>query len=206
MRESPMDDAGSITILIEQVRRGNEQGAQELFDRYFDSLLGVARRKLRDAPRRAEDEEDVVLGALDSFITRARNQQFPQLVDRNNLWHLLIAITERKAINQRKRALTQKRGGGVVHISGVPNEEGKHGEPDLNAIVSPTPTPDTIAQLSEETRRLFQLLDDDVLRTVAKLKLDGFTNAEIAERLNVVERTIERKLNRIRSCWSVESD
>jgi DNA-directed RNA polymerase specialized sigma24 family protein len=206
MRESSMDDAGSITILIEQVRRGNERGAQDLFDRYFNNLLGVARRKLRDAPRRAEDEEDVVLGALDSFITRARNQQFPQLVDRNNLWHLLIAITERKAINQRRRALTKKRGGGVVHVSGIPNAAESQGEPDLNALASPVPTPETIAQLSEETRRLFQQLDDDVLRTVARMKLDGYTNAEIADRLNVVERTIERKLNRIRSCWSIDSD
>ena len=43
---------------------------------------------------------------------------------------------------------------------------------------------------------------DDELQTVARLKLEGHTNAEIAEKLDVVERTVERKLKRIRNRWS----
>jgi DNA-directed RNA polymerase specialized sigma24 family protein len=46
------------------------------------------------------------------------------------------------------------------------------------------------------------MLEDDELRAIARLKLEGFTNPEIAERLGVVERTVERRLNRIRRQWS----
>lgn len=197
-----MDDVGSITLLLEQVRHGDERGAQDLFDRYFENLLAIARRKLRDVPRRTEDEEDVVLGALDSFIRRARNQQFPQLSDRNNLWHLLIAITERKAINQRKRQLARKRGESQMQKQAARPDDSHNGQQRLESVAAPQPTPDTIVQLAEECRRLFGQLDDDVLRDVARMKLDGYTNAEIAQKLDVVERTVERKLNRIRACWS----
>jgi DNA-directed RNA polymerase specialized sigma24 family protein len=48
---------------------------------------------------------------------------------------------------------------------------------------------------------LLGLLDDDSLRQIARLKLEGYTNEEIAERLGIVERTVERRLNRIRRQW-----
>jgi DNA-directed RNA polymerase specialized sigma24 family protein len=36
---------------------------------------------------------------------------------------------------------------------------------------------------------------------LATLKLEGYTNDEIADTLGVVTRTIERKLNLIRQLW-----
>ena len=44
-------------------------------------------------------------------------------------------------------------------------------------------------------------LDDDTLRRVALMRLDGYSNAEISQELQCVERTIERKLNVIRRVW-----
>jgi IS30 family transposase len=48
------------------------------------------------------------------------------------------------------------------------------------------------------------LLDDESLRRIASLKLAGYTNSEIAQQLAVVERTVERKLGRIRQQGSEE--
>lgn len=57
--------------------------------------------------------------------------------------------------------------------------------------------PETNCELLEQLDRL----GDDRLREIAAKKLEGYSNVEIAEELNVAVRTIERKLGRIRSCW-----
>jgi len=198
-----MDSEGSITLLIGRVvEQGDEQAAQQIVDRYFDPLMRFAAKKLGGAPRGVEDEEDVVISALDSFIRRAREQGFPQLKDRHNLWPLLLKITERKAINQRKRQLAQKRGGGKVIAEGAllrPHTESGPGA--LVYIEASDPTPQTYVQFKEHCRILFSSLTSDLLRTVARMKLEGHTNAEIAEQLGVVERTVERKLKLIREQW-----
>ena len=43
---------------------------------------------------------------------------------------------------------------------------------------------------------------DEQLRTVARLKLAGYTSQEIADQLGVVEWTVERKLRLIRNQWA----
>ena len=42
-------------------------------------------------------------------------------------------------------------------------------------------------------------LEDESLRKVARDKLEGYTNDEIGARLGCTTRSVERKLNRIRS-------
>ena len=44
-------------------------------------------------------------------------------------------------------------------------------------------------------------LDDGELQEIATEKMQGFTNAEIAEDRGCSERTVERKLNLIRKIW-----
>ncbi len=44
-------------------------------------------------------------------------------------------------------------------------------------------------------------LDDEELRRVAMLKMEGYSNEDIAEELDCVTRTVERKLARIRQKW-----
>jgi DNA-directed RNA polymerase specialized sigma24 family protein len=47
-------------------------------------------------------------------------------------------------------------------------------------------------------------LGDSSLQRVATLKLEGYTNKEIAARLGCVTSTVERKLARIRHQWAGE--
>ena len=61
-----------------------------------------------------------------------------------------------------------------------------------------------MAEMSEEFCRLFHLLPDESLRCIATLKLRNYTNAEIADQLDIVERTVERKLSTIRQIWEEE--
>jgi DNA-directed RNA polymerase specialized sigma24 family protein len=58
--------------------------------------------------------------------------------------------------------------------------------------------------VAEEFRRRLEALPNDELRAVALAKMEGYNNAEIAARLAVAERTVERRLTLIRKLWREE--
>jgi DNA-directed RNA polymerase specialized sigma24 family protein len=190
--------SGSVTHWIGRLKAGDAAAAQALWQGYYVRLVALARHKLRGAPRVVSDEEDVALSAFDSFCRAAGQGRFPRLDDRNDLWHLLVLLTARKAANLRKHARAQKRGGGRVR-----KVEPTHAdESDILAeLVGCEPSPQFAAEVAEECRRLLDALNDDPLRSIAVAKMEGYTNEEIADRLGVSLPTIERKLQRIRRIW-----
>ena len=95
--ETAMSSEGSVTRWLGALRAGDPAAAQQLWERYFHRLVGLARQRLCGARRRAADEEDVALSAFDSFYRAAEAGRFPQLADRDGLWRLLVTITARKA-------------------------------------------------------------------------------------------------------------
>jgi hypothetical protein len=56
-----MSATGSVSHWIRQLQAGDPAAAEPLWQRYFRRLVGLARARLRGAPRRAADEEDVAL-------------------------------------------------------------------------------------------------------------------------------------------------
>ena len=182
------------------LRAGDSRAAQRLWEGYFCRLVELARRKLLGRPRAAADEEDVALSAFDSFCRGVGEGRFSQLLDRDDLWQLLVVLTARKAHRLIRHEGRQKRGGGVRHLSALADEDD-----ELAELVGREPTPAFAAQVAEECRRRLDALGDPALRAVALAKMEGRSNAEIAARLGVVERTVERRLGLIRKLW-VEGD
>ena len=198
-----MSAGKSITKCIAQLKIGGDDDAQRfIWDRYFLRLVELARRHLGESPRTSEDEEDVAICSLNSFFGRVEDAKFPLLRDRENLWPLLAKITSRKAINQRAKNLRQKRGGGQVRGESafLYGEEAEG--PGLEEHIEDDLTPQYLAEMNEECQHLLELLPEPAMREIARKKLEGYTNAEIAEKLDVTERTVERKLNRVRHVWS----
>src|SRR4051812_36370551 len=103
---------GSVTLWIGDLKAGDADAAQRLWERYFATLVRLARDRLRATHRGAEDEEDVALSAFDSFCAAASRGRFPRLDDRGDLWKVLVTLTHRKALDQVARQRRQKRGGG----------------------------------------------------------------------------------------------
>jgi DNA-directed RNA polymerase specialized sigma24 family protein len=198
-----MTSKGSVTHWIGRLKAGDRAAAQQLWEHYFHRLVGLARKKLQDTPRRAADEEDVALSAFDSFCRGAERGCFPQLDDRNNLWRLLVTLTARKAFDLVRDARCQKRGGGEVRGESalVGRDDAEAG---LEQIVGREPTPAFAAQVADECRRLLGILDTDELRQIAVWKMEGDTTEQIAARLDCAPSTVERKLRRIRGIWAEE--
>jgi DNA-directed RNA polymerase specialized sigma24 family protein len=189
------DIEGSVTRWIAALKQGDHSAAQGLWEAYFRRLVGLARARLHNAPRRIADEEDVALSAFDSFCRGARAGRFPRLDDRDDLWQILVLITVRESIDLRHYEGRPSRGMGKVRsLTELSRRE-------LEAIGGDEPTPEIAAQLAEEYRRLMEQLGDPTLRRVATYKLEGYTDHEIAARLGCVTRTVERKLARIRGMW-----
>ncbi len=192
----------SITNWVSQLKAGDAEAAQPLFERYFGQMVRLARARLRGQPGRVADEEDAALSAFDSFCRGAEQGKFPQLKDRDNLWPLLVVITDRKAVNQVQHDRRQKRGGGTVQGESAWHDGKAAGdERGIEQMVGAEPTPEFAAQMAEECQRLLARLPNDALRHVAVWKMEGFTNVEIAAKLGCVERSVERKLELIRSLW-----
>jgi DNA-directed RNA polymerase specialized sigma24 family protein len=191
-----MSRQGSVTRWLGPVQAGDPAAAQQLWERYFRRMVGLARARLHASPRRAADEEDVALSAFDSFCRNAERGRFPQLADRDSLWRLLVTITARKAAHQVRDEGRQKRGGGAASVGDA--------EAVLAEALSPEPSPEFAAGVAEECRRLLDRLGDRGLQAVALLRMDGYSVEEVAEKLGCAPRSVKRKLALIRTVWEKE--
>ena len=196
-----MRNHGSVTGWIHKLKEGQEGDLQQqLWNRYFEQLVRLARNHLSRGVSRSEDEEDAVLSALGSFFVRVKAGQFPELSDRTSLWPLLVNITMCKTRDIQRRQNTMKRDARRT-ISQSASED----EIDwLQQIANEAPSPELAVEAAEEANRLIDLLGKETLQSVARMKLEGYTNAEIAAREGVMERSIERRLVLIREMWADE--
>ena len=183
-----------ISIWLHQLADGDDDAADGLWRSYFDRLRKFASRRLRDMPRHRSDEEDVALSAFHSFFQGAKADRFPQLNDRDDLWKILITITARKAVAHQRKHFAAKRGGGNVQNEGSDADA-------FQGTIGSEPTPELLAELEEDFAILIRQLTDATARQIALLKFEGYTNREIAEKLDCSERTVERKLTLVRATW-----
>jgi DNA-directed RNA polymerase specialized sigma24 family protein len=190
-----MTSEGSVICWLDALQAG-DPAAQRLWERYFLCLVELACNKLRDAPRRSADEEDMALSAFDSFFRNAEKGRFPQLTDRDGLWRLLVVITARKTAHLLCDQGCQKRGGAAA-VGGSEEE-------CLDRVLDREPDPGLAAEVAEECRRLLRQLGDGDLESIAVWRMEGCTVEEIAARLECALRTIKRKLQLIRGIWEKE--
>jgi hypothetical protein len=66
-----MSSEGSVTHWLARLQAGEDEAARLLWDRYFQRLVGLARKRLQGTPFRSADE-DVALSAFDSFCRAAQ--------------------------------------------------------------------------------------------------------------------------------------
>ncbi|QEL20856.1 ECF-type sigma factor [Limnoglobus roseus] len=183
-----MADEGSITTWINRLSAGESDAASPIWDRYFQRMVSLAVGRL---PGLKADAEDVALSAFFQFCRAATENRFAKLASRDDLWHLLVVLTARKAVDWRKWQTAQKRSGPTQAIS--------------DDVADRTTDPALAAVVTDEIRGMFEKLDDDDLRTIARLKLEGHTNEEIATRLNCTTRTVMRRLALIRDIWEADA-
>lgn len=193
----------SVTFWIKNLKERDELAAQKLWNRYFDRIASLAKWVLSDRVKALSDEEDVAISVFHILCAGAADGKFEKLSDRNDLWLILFAMTKRKAVDYLRRETRQKRGGGnVINESAMnSNQSNDIDFGILDELIGDDPTPDFLLSAEEEFQRLVNSLQDDELKKIAVWKMEGHMNKEIAKKLSVSEKTVERKLELIRKLW-----
>lgn len=195
-----------VSRWLVQLSQGDEVAAQRIWEQYFQKLIVLARRKLDGLPLRAVDEEDVALSAMASFCRAVATGRYPQLTDRHDLWRLLVTITSHKAVKQFRIAGAQKRGGGRVRGESALWARYESGSAaGIGEVLGDEPSPEFACLFAETFRDLLEQLGDETLQTIVTGRMEGYSNAEIAERLHVTQRTVQRKIELIRKKWQEQA-
>ncbi|MEM6468029.1 MAG: ECF-type sigma factor [Planctomycetota bacterium] len=197
-----MSDNHSVSELIQRLDQEDSKALSEIWNRYIHRLITESRRQLMNFPRRAADEEDVAQEAFQAFFDGMKEGRFVQLENRDDLWKILVLLAERKAVTAIRRETASKRGGLSKRGESVFERWASDASAafGINEIVGPSPT--MIDGFSTGVRELLEQLPDDTMKSIAMMRLGGYSNQEIAKSLQIAKRTVERKLGLIRKAWN----
>jgi RNA polymerase sigma factor (sigma-70 family) len=185
-----MSVVGSVSQLIGDAQDGNEDALAKLHQKYWPLLVRIARSKLKGVRIPLADAEDVAQEAFISLHRNFKQHRVPDLANRHHLLAFLTHVIACLAVNEIKRSMAKKHGGGAIqNISPLAI---------LTQDASHSPLQDAL--LRDCYAYYIDALPDN-LRPFAELHLSGLTNREIATRLDCVERTVERKLALLRDRW-----
>jgi RNA polymerase sigma factor (sigma-70 family) len=148
------------------------------FQAYAPRLRAFLQPRISSRLRRRFDEDDVLASAFRSYFLREPTTSF----DSENPWPLLVQIAVHKLARQVRTHTAERRG--IDQEFGIaPDATGKTNDPVVEA------------ELAEVLSMVETALDSDE-RESWQLRLQGYELSEIAERLNVSERTVRRHLDR----------
>jgi DNA-directed RNA polymerase specialized sigma24 family protein len=192
---------GSVTNALVELNSPsqNEQAIRLLWDRYFHRLCGFIEDQLFARHKRVTSADEVASDAFRALLDGVKASRFHSVRNRDELWQMLTLIGSRRSTNVRIKHNRQKNGEGrVVGESAL----GSQGFGNLADFIERDLSPVDYVELQETIEELLNQLPTQQVRQVALLRMSGYSNAEIAEKIGRVERTVELKLNLIRSIWS----
>lgn len=175
--------------LLTLARGGDRDALTRIAERYESKLRIVARVQLGPALRPYLDSQDLVQSVHRSVLIGLRDDKF-DISDPDNLLALALTILRRKIARQWRRLRHQNRlsGGG---------DEGSDLINLLTSISSPQTDPGAEAQFRDSVAHLCRNLDP-VDRQILDLRLQGWSAAEIAQRIELSPVNVRVRMTRLR--------
>lgn len=187
-----MAETDSFRDVMARLRAGDQAAAREIFQRFVDRLIRLARSRFDGILRRKVDPEDVVQSAYKSFFHRYGEGKL-DVQDWGNLWGLLTMITLRKCLDRIEYHRAECRD---VKRDAATQAGAAGREPWWEAIAR-DPTPEEAAVLAEIVEQLLRGLAADE-RPILELSLQGYSTQEISEQLGRPERSVRRLRERVK--------
>jgi RNA polymerase sigma-70 factor (ECF subfamily) len=178
-----------IRSFLERIQAGDQDAARELLTLYEPEVRLVVRRQLPRLLRSRFDSLDFLQSVWGSFFRRVRDGT-TAFEDSRHLVAFLARAAKNKVIDEYRRAASQKQD--MHREEPLWNEQGH--PRDLQAGGD---TPSQIAQAAEVLGRLRALVPEE-RRVVLELKAEGMSSRDIAVRLGVSERTVQRLIEDLR--------
>jgi RNA polymerase sigma-70 factor (ECF subfamily) len=194
-----MTSHDSFAQLMTRLKEGDQTAAGEVFGRFIRRLVSLATNQFDSWIRLRVDVEGVVQSAFKSFFVGHGEGQFEGLDDWDSLWGLLTVITLRKCNRRHEYLRAECRDPGRE----VERFYSPEGEESWWEAIDREPTPLEAAILTEMVERLLDGLEPPE-RAIVELSLQGYTTAEIADRLGRSERTVRRVRERVRDRLQVD--
>ncbi len=196
------EDAGELTQLLFRIQNSRDEDAcARLWQSVYERIVTYTRGRIAVKDQRVADEEDIAQSAMKSFFRAAEAGRFRTLTNSDELWRILITVMARKSHALQQRQAAEKRGDGQVRGDSVFRlvAQGRISGTnfaDLRRFVD---------ELLGECRERIEALPDEILRTIAVKRMEGFQVTEIAVEMSLSVATIKRKLARIRDLWAADA-
>jgi RNA polymerase sigma-70 factor (ECF subfamily) len=178
------DSANEFRTLIRQVQQGSQEAARQLADKYGPHVRRYVHRALSRDLRGQYDSLDFVQLVWASFFHQT--EDLPEIESPAQLVSYLAKMAQHKLVDEQRRIHAQK--------NDVAREQ-RIDEPDKQ-LASRDPTPSAVAIFREEWDTLVNRQPGEVGRVV-QLRYEGATFQEIADELQIHERTARKAIDRL---------
>ncbi len=186
-----MPASASEQALIDLWRRGDQDAARKIVERYLDRLLHLARGRISQRLASRVDPEDIVQSVFRTFFVRLKDGRFV-FAEQEDLCKLLMRITLHKTLRQVAFHKAAKRD------PTMEAERGEHHREQLLALLDREPTPEAAVAFLDQLEHFLSQLQP-LERQILELRMQGYTNEEIAAKLDLrYDRKIRRVLERVR--------
>jgi RNA polymerase sigma-70 factor (ECF subfamily) len=183
----------SFEDLMARLRQGQNDAAAQVFGRFANRLIALARSQLSPQIRQKVDPEDVLQSVFRSFFARNPEGQFGEFESWDNLWAMLVVLTLRKC------------GRRIEYFHAACRDVQREVSTPLHADArgsdwgpsAPEPTPSEAAMLTETVEQLMNNLEGRH-REIVSLSLQGYPPAEISGQVSCTERTVYRVLEGVK--------
>jgi RNA polymerase sigma factor (sigma-70 family) len=195
-KESQEPECGQFEQLLQRMREGSDEAAQEIVETYGPHIRSAVKRRMADVLRSTFDSEDFVQSAWKSLL-RMPAEKVDEIREPRSLVRLMAAIAARKVINEyhrrRQRACDEMR-------------RRRLDDPEVVsalASIAGINTPSQICIAREKHDEYRQRWEDLVSRQpphhqrIVCLHLGGQPYAAIAEAEEVTERQARRVVEKL---------
>jgi RNA polymerase sigma factor (TIGR02999 family) len=166
---------GNITILLGELRTGNEHARSELFTQVYDELTRIARIRLPGGQQAFLDAPSLVHEAY----LRLSEKEIPSLRDRREFFAYSATVMHSVIVDIARRHNAQKRGSGQSHLT-------------LSNVDADGNAQTVDAEALHEALGKLERIDNRAFRVVEMRYFAGLSIEEVAAVLELSPMTVKR--------------
>jgi RNA polymerase sigma factor (TIGR02999 family) len=173
----------TITVLLQRARDGEASARDELFAVSYENLKRLARARLRDGGRNTELDTTALVH--EAYLRFVRSGEL-RAEERRAFFAYASRVMRSVIVDSARERLAERRGGDLLHLT-------------LTTQVADGVAADEEAILRvHEALTVLEAAEPRLARVVEMRYFGGYTEQEIAEALEITDRTVRRDWEKAR--------